>query len=189
MSSLRRILASRANGARSRGPVTAQGKHRSSRNSLQHGLLADIIVMEDESATAFDDHLNQFVSRLQPADDVEFGMVEEIAAASWRMRRAWAFETRLLDNAVAAADADDSGDSDPLDRMTDAFTTLANGPALGLIHRYETRLHLMYQRSMHNLLLLRAAVPNEPNPISEQPPILEIIAQPADPPPDPGKCA
>ena len=37
------------------------------------------------------------------------------------------------------------------------------------MHRYETRLHLMYQRALHNLLLLRTAViPNEPSPISEQ---------------------
>ena len=28
-------------------------------------------------------------------------------------------------------------------------------PALNLLHRYETRLHLMYQRSLHNLLVLR----------------------------------
>ena len=37
------------------------------------------------------------------------------------------------------------------------------------MHRYETRLHMLYQRALHNLLLLRATVPNEPNPISEQP--------------------
>jgi hypothetical protein len=53
--------------------------------------------------------------------------------------------------------------------MADAFSGLADGPALALIHRYEARLHLMYQRALHNLLLLRiAAVPNEPNPISGQ---------------------
>jgi hypothetical protein len=170
MSSLRRILASRANGARSQGPATPQGKQRSSRNAINHGLLAKIVVMKDESADAFEDHLSQLVDRLQPLDDVEFGMVEEMAAASWRMRRAWAFETRMLDNAV------DADESDKVDRMTAAFTTLANTPALGLIHRYETRLHLMYQRSLHNLLLLRVAgVPNEPSPISEYPAALEAV--------------
>ena len=37
------------------------------------------------------------------------------------------------------------------------------------MHRYETRLHMIYQRAFHNLLLLRAAIPNDPSPISEHP--------------------
>jgi hypothetical protein len=41
------------------------------------------------------------------------------------------------------------------------------------MHRYQTRLHLNYQRALHNMLLLRAAtVPNEPSPISEHLPAL-----------------
>ncbi len=43
-------------------------------------------------------------------------------------------------------------------------THLADGPKLNLLHRYETRLHVMYQRSLHNLLVLRQlGVRNEPN--------------------------
>jgi len=165
---------------------------------MRHGLLANILLMKDESSDVFEDHLKQLVDRLQPADDVELGMVEEIAAASWRMRRAWAFETRMLDNATAAGSAGSAGglgpqtglaagdlgpqaESDQLDRMTAAFATLANSPALGLIHRYETRLHLMYQRSLHNLLLLRVSeVPNEPSPNSEH--LLDVT--PGTPPPE-----
>jgi len=181
MSSLRRILASRANGARARGPVTPQGKQRSSQNAIRHGLLARCIVMQNESRESFEAHLTQHVDRLQPADGVEFGMIEEMAAASWRMRRAWALETRMLDNAVAgglAAGDLAAGEPDTIDRMAAAFTTLAASPALGLMHRYETRLHLIYQRSLHNLLLLRAVLPNEPSPISEQ--LLDVT--PAAPP-------
>ena len=41
-------------------------------------------------------------------------------------------------------------------------TPLTDGPAMGLMHRCETRLHLMSQRSLHSLLLLRVAgIPNE----------------------------
>jgi hypothetical protein len=44
---------------------------------------------------------------------------------------------------------------------------------LGLLQRYESRLHSMYQRAMRNLIALRGYRPNqeitgEPNPISEQ---------------------
>ncbi len=163
-SSLRRILASRANGARSHGPSTPEGKLRASQNAVRHGLLARCIVMERESLESFEALLSQHLDSLQPVDGVEFGMVEEMVAAYWRMRRAWAIETRMLED---AANAQGESDSDPVGSIAAAFTSLSASPALALMHRYETRLHLVYQRSLHNLLLLRAlAVPNEPSPIS-----------------------
>ena len=89
-----------------------------------------------------------------------------MVAAHWRLRRALAIETRLLENEAA-----NQTSADPLDRVTHAFDDLAAKPALGLLHRYQTRLHLNYQRALYNMLLLRAAtVPNEPSPISEHPP-------------------
>src|SRR5437763_16414793 len=126
MSSLRRILASRANGARSQGPVTGEGKQRSSRNALRHGMLAAIVVMEDESAETFEDLLARHVERLQPADDVELGLVEEMVTAQWRMRRGWAIETRMFDNAALPANSANPGD--PVDRMANAFASLAATP-------------------------------------------------------------
>src|ERR1022692_4730040 len=158
MSSLRRIRASQVNGALSKGPVTVLGKRRSSQKPLAHGLLSRQVVMRDESPEAFQIVVNQHLLRLQPADGVEFGLVEEMIAAHWRLRRAWAIETRILDNEAGAQPS-----PDPLDRMADAFTSLADKPSLGLMHRYQTRLHLNYQRALYNMLLLRAAtVPNEP---------------------------
>jgi hypothetical protein len=145
--------------------------------------------MENESRESFDAVLSQHIERLQPADGVEFGFVEEMAAAYWRTRRAWALETRILENQVKAQPP-----GDEITRMAAAVTDLAGAPALGLMHRYETRLDCKYQRALHNLLLLRAAgnaagnaagcaagcaagnanlqigapaIPNEPDPISE----------------------
>ena len=163
MSSLRLTLAARANGAHSRGPATPEGKLRSSQNATRHGLLACCVVMENEASTAFDALLAEHVDRLQPADALELGFIEEMAAACWRMRRAWALETRIYENHAKAQPP-----GDEIDRMAAAFTDSATHPGLGLMHRYETRLHCIYQRALHNFLLLRAAIPNEPNPISEQ---------------------
>jgi hypothetical protein len=169
-SSLRRILANRANAARSTGPATLDGKRRSSQNALRHGLLARCIVLDKESSDSFDALFTQHLESLQPADAVQFGMVEEMAAAYWRMRRAWAIETRMIEdaaNATPESGAATDPSSDPVGAITAAFTSLASSPALALMHRYETRLHLVYQRSLQNLLLMRAlAVPNEANPIS-----------------------
>ena len=49
MSTPKQIAASRANGARSKGPVTTQVKRNSSRNSTRHGLYAQTIVLQAES--------------------------------------------------------------------------------------------------------------------------------------------
>ena len=162
MSSLRQMLANRANGALSHGPLTPQGKERSAQNALRHGLLAKCVVLENECPESFAASLSDHVDHLRPTTGLELDMVEEMVASHWRLRRAWAIETRLIDKQTASQPP--GGD---LDRMADAFSGLADGPALALIHRYEARLHLMYQRALHNLPLLRiAAVPNEPNPIS-----------------------
>ena len=116
----------------------------------------------DGSNDAFALSLADHLEHRKPDNGMELGLVEGMVAADWRLRRAWAIETRLFDKGTAAQPP--GGD---LDRMADAFAQLADTPALALLQRYEARLHLMYQRALHNILLLRiAAVPNEPNPIS-----------------------
>jgi len=156
----RRSQTSAANGRHSKGPVTPEGKRRSSGNAVRHGLLSRCLVLEDESAKAFNSLLETHIQRFRPTDDVELGIVEEMTASMWRLRRSWAIETSMLDSASAAPDAP----SEPLARIAAAFNSRADSAALPLAHRYETRLHMIYQRSLRILLLLRAAVPNEPNP-------------------------
>lgn len=172
MSSLRRINSSRANGARSRGPVTPDGKDRSSQNATRHGLLAKCVVLENESREGFDSLLAQFVARFAPADGVELGLVEEMLSAFWRQRRAWAMETHIMDTAISR----EPSDHDEVARITDAFGTVAVQPQVELLHRYETRLHRIYQRALCNLVRMRSPalsantkVRNEPSPISEHP--------------------
>ena len=159
MSSLKRILSSRANGARSRGPITPAGKQASSLNAIRHGLLAKCVVLSNECRENFDILLAQHLDRYRPADDVELSVVEEMASAFWRMRRAWAIETRLHDDAINAREP-----GDEVGRITGAFTDLASSPALALLHRYEARLHHIRQRAFKNIHILRNTPPppNEP---------------------------
>ena len=164
MSSLRKIESARANGARSHGPATPEGKARSAQNAMRHGLLARHIMLDNEGREGFDALFELHLERLQPADGVEFGFVEEMVSSYWRMRRAWAIETRLMQKHL-----DKQNGLDEIDRLAGAFQNLSASQSIGLIHRYETRLHCMYQRALKNLLLLRKArAPNDPNPISEQ---------------------
>jgi hypothetical protein len=181
MSSSKRILSSRANGARSRGPTSAAGKKASSLNAVRHGLLAQCVVLCNESREGFDAYLDQHIRRYNPIDDVELAIVEEMVVAIWRLRRAWAMETRLLDDAILAREP-----GDELGRLTGAFTDIASSPALALLHRYEARLHNMRHRALKNIQILRnTPLPNEPSLDPASPAPAPAPTPPATPAPPP----
>src|ERR1035438_3898879 len=138
--------ASRANGRRSQGPVTPEGKERSSQNARKIGLLAKTVVLQHENRENFQFYLDQHVDRFRPADDVEMNVVEEMVSASWRLRRTWAIQTSLLDTEVATY-----FDEEIPAAVAASFAKLAAEPALALLQRYETRLHLVYHRCINTL--------------------------------------
>ena len=192
MSSEKRILSSRANGALSHGPVTAEGKQRSSLNSIRHGLLAKCVVLPTEDRSGFDILMDQHIQFYSPINDVERGVIEDMVASLWRLRRTWAIETQLQADAI-----DNQPPGDEVRRLAAAFTELASTPQLATLHRHETRLHNMRQRAMKNIHLLRTTPPslNQPDfdppsfdaePVPETPPAPETPAPaPADlDPPD-----
>jgi hypothetical protein len=164
MLSEKQIQASRANGARSRGPKTPRGKSVSSLNALRHGLLSKLVVLHDEPTEAFQSLFAAYLDRFGPLDAVEIGMIEEMVSTFWRTRRAWAIENRLLDTVSPSIPA-----ASPLDRVVAAFTDSESAPKLALLHRYETRLRMMFQRAFQNLLVLRRSLPPNEAPIPNEP--------------------
>ena len=81
MSSLQRIEASRANGAKSRGPVTEEGKQASSQNSRTHGLLSKKVVLAGESQEEFEALLASFLEEHQPETATERDLIEKMVIA------------------------------------------------------------------------------------------------------------
>ena len=166
--------AARANGALSRGPKTPEGKSRSSKNATTHGLLSDVVVLPGESMEGFEESTETYFTRFSPVDRFEHSMIEEMIASNWRLRRVWAIERSMM---AGALDRQPDSD-DPLSTLAGAFCELADSGRLPLLHRYEARLHQMYQRAVRTLILTRSAVPRQP----EGP---EPAAEPASPAPDP----
>jgi len=80
--------ASAANSAQSTGPVTPQGKARSARNAIRHGMLAYSTVLETESVELFNEIIADYHQELQPVTPIEIRYVETMAAAEWRRLRA-----------------------------------------------------------------------------------------------------
>src|SRR3954447_10868356 len=92
--------AARNNGARSRGPVTPEGKAVSSRNALRHGLLAQTVVLPNEDAKVFNTFFYLFIERFEPVDDIEMSMLEDMCASVWRLRRAMAMEKTTFEAGI-----------------------------------------------------------------------------------------
>jgi hypothetical protein len=136
-------------------------------NAIRHGLLADCVVLANESQQNFQDLLGQYSEKFAPQDGVEFGMIEEMTASYWRLRRAMAMERYLFDQAL-----DRHQEGEDLSRLGQAWGELADSPALLNLQRYQATLHRTHRRALYNLLLVRdiatedAALRNEPSPIS-----------------------
>jgi hypothetical protein len=99
MRSLKQIQASRANGARSRGPITAQGKRNSSRNSTRHGFSAPDPSLDYDPPAAFLDLRTGFIADLRPRDAVEVRLVHTMAVAHWRKFKVIQAQTLFLNRA------------------------------------------------------------------------------------------
>ena len=195
----KQIAASRANGAKSHGPATEEGRARSSRNALRHGLAAPAlppvsIVLPTESADDFQTLLNSYLDELAPAGLLETELVETMAAARWRLRRISTIETTLLtmemDRLAEYIDRsfqDLHRDPTPDDRLAWTFHRVAEKPSLSLLLRYEGTLNRSYARALKQLQQLQSVrnrpQPNEPKPAAS----LALPSGPAEPPstPDP----
>src|SRR3954454_7319656 len=88
--------ASRTNGAQSNGPVTGEGKARSSQNATKHGIFSKKVIVEGESQEEFEQLAESINARWSPATEEEQEAVRELILLRWRIRRASSVETTLL---------------------------------------------------------------------------------------------
>ena len=161
------IQASRANGSKSRGPVTEEGKLASSRNSLKHGILSQIVLLPGEDVESFEaDAVDLFEEHL-PVGPTEEELVEMMTVSRWRRMRVWNLEKACLTGQMekeyheAPEPKPDGGTVTAL-----AFRALAdNTRTLDLVNRYESRYDRQYFRAHRRLLEVQdRRMRNEPKP-------------------------
>lgn len=109
------------------------------------------MLLRNENRECFEEVLADYVARFQSADEVERGLIEEMAVAYRRTRRSWAIETRMLDDEMDAR----SSSPTELDRLDSAFGDPASTTKLNLLRRYQTRLHNFHSRYLKDLAILR----------------------------------
>ena len=161
-------LAARLNGAKSHGPVTPEGKARSSRNATKHGLLARDIVLHGEIPENFDETNAHIMSRLAPRDEIELAFAETFVVARWRQHRAWELETAGMNAEIERQQR--SSPVLPALAAWNAWKSLSDGSeSLKLLNRYEARHRKEMGQSIRLLHLYRNGllsgkpeIPNEP---------------------------
>jgi hypothetical protein len=95
MTSFRQIEANRRNALRSTGPNTEDGKRRSRRNALRHGLSAETVVEIVEDIDDYRGFEAAVIADYDARTAVERELVLRLVSLLWRLRRATAIETEL----------------------------------------------------------------------------------------------
>jgi hypothetical protein len=96
MTSLRQIEANRRNARLSTGPVTPEGKKRSSRNALRHGLTAETVISGLEDSKDYAAFEMAIKADYDAHTAVERELILRLASLLWRLRRATAIESGLF---------------------------------------------------------------------------------------------
>jgi len=158
----------RINGAKSRGPKSAETKAISSLNALKHGFTAhNTVLLACENPDEFQSMLDDYMAAYRPAHGLETRMVAEACAAHWRMLRLTTIETSLMDFEMVRQEPELEKKLTRFDvgiQLAVSFQALADeSRTISLISRYESRLHRIRERMLNALLALRRlAKPAEP---------------------------
>jgi hypothetical protein len=153
------IAANRRNAQKSTGPRTPEGKARSSRNALRHGLASisphSFLTVEDKSA--FERMLHGYILTYEPNHADEVDLVTDAVFCKWRQQRLWSTEAQLVEMTIAEQQHD-------LQRKlpkANAAAHVANATRHcseenRLNRRYEAQLHRQYGNNLKLLGELQA---------------------------------
>ena len=108
MSSLKQIEANRRNALKSTGPATDEGKERSRRNAVRHGLTAETIIAGLEDADDYQAFETAVIADYDAQTAVERELVLRLASVLWRLRRATCLESGIFESVVEGSSKEDN---------------------------------------------------------------------------------
>jgi hypothetical protein len=167
-----RAQINRRNSRHSTGPITFEGKRRSSLNALRHGLTGQTIVMPAEDLEAYQAHVRAFMSEHQPQGATEIQLVQSLADAAWRLNRVAVLETNLLTHDIVY---DDFPNHESTHEMREAIAIAAaldsHTKALATLSIHGQRLSRQFERTLALLQKLQSGRRTEPQtlPKKDQP--------------------
>jgi hypothetical protein len=91
-----KLEANRRNALRSTGPLTPEGKARSSKNALRHGAYSTLPVVPGlEWSEDWETHRDGIFKSLDPEGALEEALAERVALCFWRLNRVHRYETAI----------------------------------------------------------------------------------------------
>lgn len=136
MATKNQIQANRRNARKSTGPRSAAGKAKVSRNAVKHGLSSSAVVLPTEDESAYRLLCAALEAEWEPQTTTERFLVDQMAAAQWKLTRIDALETALL-----------AGRAKPAARER----------SLEQFSRHQTRLRRAWHQAIKALMDLRKA--------------------------------
>jgi hypothetical protein len=136
MASFSQIEANRRNALSSTGPKTKAGKRRSRRNAVRHGLTAETVIEVLEDPEEYKTFELSVTSGFDAQTAVERELVLRLASLLWRLRRATAIETGLLQiQSEIVRESRQVGGAQPQPHDRSLIFRLGGGPASIQPHR------------------------------------------------------
>ena len=122
---------------RATGPRTQQGKEKSKRNALKHGIFSQVVLLKGEPRAELESLLNGLRSDLEPEGTLEELLVDKLAVLVWRHRR-------LI---IAVGEQTQEGEG----FMGWGTNILGDEPPVDLFLRYESNLERAFDRTLNQL--------------------------------------
>lgn len=156
MASEKQVSANQRNAAKSKGPVTQDGKLQSRRNAMRHGLTASTVVPAMEDVGEFEQFEAAIRADYQPVSEIEHELVARLTSLLWRLRRSTLIETNLFK--LQARLAKDR-------RLETEIGPDAGSPGMGVLYRLlsnpDTSMLSVSAPTVPELTMPEAAAPNQ----------------------------
>ena len=172
----------RINGAKSRGPVTAEGKLRSSQNAFKHGLLCEDFRMSSECPEKFAELSRNIGADLNPQTETERILARTFGMCSLRLNRVWDLEAAALQTELLKIGQQDEACTGPAASLEAWRRLHASDPSFPVLRRYEATFARQMFRALKELRELRKAEPVPPQiPVLRNEPTEELTPTPSTP--------
>jgi hypothetical protein len=152
-----KLLANRRNAALSTGPVTAEGRRRSSLNGYRNGLNGQIVYSTPEELAAFTSFCSEIQSELAPVGAIEKFYAKSIAENMYRLEKARSLEMGIF--AIGHREHVDemqSGHPEADTALAASRTFLEQASAFKLLSGYESKIMRALEKHQAQLKTLQA---------------------------------